>query len=91
MKPILSLENDKLRMPYWKTDKLELVLKVKDKCLNTVDPCEQGRIYSIDIVFESCCIEKEGKEPIMGLYCKVPTVTPCKMEVADIDLTEQSD
>ena len=76
MKPILSLENDKLRMPYWKTDKPELILKVTDKFLNTVDPCEKGRIYSIDIVFESYCIEKEGKDPIMGFYCKVPIVTP---------------
>ena len=41
LKPILSLENDKLRMPYWKTDKLELILKVKDKFLNTVEPCEK--------------------------------------------------
>ena len=78
-------------MPYWKTDKLELILKIQDKFLNTVDPCEKGKIYSIDIVFESYCIDREKQEPLIGFYCKVPNVVSCGMEVADIDLIEQSD
>ena len=57
MKPILSLENDKLRMPYWRSENKELILKVKETCLNTVEPCEKGRVYSIDIICESYCIE----------------------------------
>ena len=55
---------------------------------------KKGRTYSINIIFENYCIEPkdgDGKEPIMGFYCKVPIVTPCGMEVADIDLIEQSD
>ena len=91
LKPILALENEKVNMPYWRTEKNELILKVKDKFLNITEPCEKGKIYSINIVFESYCIDRENQEPLIGFYCKIPTVTPCGMEVADIDLIEQSD
>jgi len=72
MKPITVLDDEGIRMPYWQTDKLEMILKVKDKFIGSIEPLEQGRLYSIDAEFESYCIEKENETPIKGYYMKVP-------------------
>jgi hypothetical protein len=72
MKPITVLDDEGIRMPYWQTDKLEMILKVKDKFIGSIEPLEQGRLYSIDAEFESYCIEKENETPIKGYYLKVP-------------------
>ena len=71
MKCITVLDDEEIRMPYWQTDKQEMILKVKDKFIGSIEPLEQGRLYSIDAEFESYCIEKEN-ENIKGYYLKVP-------------------
>jgi len=72
MKCITVLDDEEIRMPYWQTDKQEMILKVKDKFIGSIEPLEQGRLYSIDAEFESYCIEKENETPIKGYYLKVP-------------------
>ena len=76
MKSIISLQDDDIRMPFWKTvDKQEMILKVKDKFVNAVSDLVKGLEYATDITFESYCIEQqEDKEPIKGYYSKVSNV-----------------
>ena len=75
MKSIIGLQDDDIRMPFWKTvDKQELILKVKDKFVNAASDLVKGSEYAIDITFESYCIEQEDKEPIKGYYSKVSNV-----------------
>ena len=76
MKSIMSLQDDDIRMPFWRTDKNDIVLKVKDKFVNVASDLVKGSDYIIDITFESYCIEEEGKEPIKGYYSKVSSVKP---------------
>ena len=80
MKPVIALEAEDVRMPYWTTsDKQELILKVKDKFIITVEPYEQGKLYSINAEFNSYCIEKNNEAPINGYFLKVPSMKPCGM------------
>ena len=75
MKSIIGLQDDDIRMPFWKTvDKQEIILKVKDKFVNAVSDLVKGLEYAIDITFESYSIEQEDKEPIKGYYSKVSNV-----------------
>ena len=75
MKSIIGLQDDDIRMPFWKTvDKHELILKVKDKFVNAASDLVKGSEYAIDISFESYNIEQEDKEPIKGYYAKVSNV-----------------
>ena len=79
MKSIIGLQDDDIRMPFWKTvDKQEMILKVKDKFVNAVSDLVKGLEYAIDITFESYSIEQENKEPIKGYYSKVSNVKPLK-------------
>ena len=80
MKPITVLDDEEIRMPYWQTDKQEMILKVKDKFIGSIEPLEQGRLYSIDAEFESYCIEKEN-ENIKGYYMKVPSMKAMGVEI----------
>ena len=81
MKSIIGLQDDDIRMPFWKTvDKQEMILKVKDKFVNAVSDLVKGLEYAIDITFESYCIEQEDKEPIKGYYSKVSNAKPRKSQ-----------
>ena len=57
MKPITVLDDEEIRMPYWQTDKLETILKVKDKFIGSIEPSEQGRLYSIDAEFKATALK----------------------------------
>lgn len=82
LKHVTSLEADGIRMPYWRTDDTqEMILKVKDKFMGSIEPCEQGMVYSIDAEFQSYCIEKENDEDIKGYFLKVPSMKKCDFEV----------
>ena len=81
MKPITVLEDEDLWMPYWVTDKKEVILKVKDKFIGSIEPLEQGKCYSIDAEFDSYCIEKEGEKPIKGYFIRISTVKACSIEI----------
>ena len=82
MKSLMCLQDEEIRMPYWVTsDKQEMILKVKDKFIGSIEPLEQGRLYSIDAEFESYCIEKENEESIKGYYLKVPQMKAVGVEI----------
>ena len=74
-KSISCLLEDGIRMPYWKTDKNEIILKVKEKFVNKTNELHKGNEYNADAVFENYCIENEGKEPIKGYYLKLPRLS----------------
>ena len=57
MKPIRVLEEDDVRMPYWKTDKTDVILNVKDKFVNYKNDLESGCLYSATLDFEFYSIE----------------------------------
>ena len=79
MKRIIGLQDDDIRMPFWKTvDKQELILKVKDQFVNAASDLVKGLEYAIDITFESYSIEQEDKEPIKGYYSKISNIKPLK-------------
>ena len=61
MKSIVSLQDDDIRMPFWRTYKNDIVLKVKDKFVNVASDLVKCSDYIIDISFESYCIEEEGQ------------------------------
>ena len=59
MKPIISLEEDDLKVPYWLTEDENLILKVKSKyCMGNY---EKEHMYFIDVIFTSYCM---GEPPI---------------------------
>ena len=79
MKSIIGLQDDDIRMPFWKTiDKQNMILKVKDQFVNAVSDLVKGSVYAIDITVESYCIQQEDKEPIKGYFSKVSNVKPLK-------------
>ena len=58
IKPIRLLEEDGVRMPYWKDkDKNDIILKVKDKFVNTKDDLIRGGLYTANLDFEYYSIE----------------------------------
>ena len=85
MKTSTVLVDEGILMPYWVTDKQDAILKVKDKFIGSVEPLEQGRVYSIGAEFESYCIEREKQEPIKGYFMKVPSMKSCAIEIDDTD------
>ena len=81
MKPIRSLEEDDIRMPYWK-DKGNITLKVKDKFVNTTDELQSGGLYTANLGFEYYCIEDlENDKSIKGYYLKVQGLVKTQIEV----------
>ena len=86
-KHIKALEEDDIRMPYWKTeDKHELILKIKHKFINYNQELQRGNLYSIKVDFESYAIDNIEK-PIKGYYCKVQGVK--KIQFFEIDIADE--
>ena len=53
MRRITVLADEETLMPYWLTDKLDVILKVTEKIILTIEPSQVGKVYSIDAEFES--------------------------------------
>ena len=68
MRPITVLADEEILMPYWVSDKQDVILKVRDTFILTIEPLQVGRAYSIDAEFESLCIEREDQEPIKRIF-----------------------
>ena len=83
MKPIRNLEEDDVRMPYWKTaDKKDIILKVKDKFVNYKDDLENGCLYNANLDFEVYSIEDlENGKSLKGYYLKAQGLAKPKMEI----------
>ena len=81
MKPIRNLEEDDVRMPYWK-DKDNIILKVKDKFVNTKDDLKSGLLYTANLDFEYYSIEDvENNTSLKGYCLKVQGLVKTKMEI----------
>ena len=81
MKPIRVLEEDDVRMPYWK-DKDYIILKVKDKFVNTKDDLKSGFLYTANLDFEYYSIEDlENDKSLKGYYLKVQGLVKTKIEI----------
>ena len=81
MKPIRILEEYDVRMPCWK-DKDYIILKVKDKFVNTTDDLKSGFLYTANLDFEYYSIEDlENDKSIKGYYLKVQGLVKTKMEI----------
>ena len=83
MKPIRILEEEDVRMPYWKDkDKNDIILKVKDKFVNTTDELRRGGAYTVNLDFEYYSIEDlENDKSIKGYYLKIQGLVKTKMEI----------
>ena len=81
MRPITVLADEVILMPYWVTDKQDVILKVNEKNILSIEPLQQGKVYCIDAEFESYCVEKEIQEPIKGYCLKVPQIKFCAIEI----------
>ena len=57
MKPVRNSGEDDVRMPYWKTDKKDIILKVTDKFVIYSDDLESGCLYTANLDFEFYSIE----------------------------------
>ena len=83
IKPIRLLEEDGVRMPYWKDkDKNDIILKVKDKFVNTKDDLIRGGLYTANLDFEYYSIEDlENDKSIKGYYLKVQGLVKTNIEI----------
>ena len=57
-------------MPYWTTENNDIILKIKDNFVPILDMVA-GVSYTLDLIFESYCIENEGLPAVRGYYAKV--------------------
>ena len=74
MRPITVLADEGILMPPWVTDKQNTILKVEGKFIGSIEPIEQGKVYSIDAEL------KENQEPIKVHFLKVPQMKSCASE-----------
>ena len=76
LKPITSLEEDDLKMPYWLTDDENIILKVKSKyCMDNYEP---QKMYFIDIMFTSYSMENP---PIKGYFSKILSMKSSEFKI----------
>ena len=52
MNIIFGLQDDAIRMPFWRTDEYDAVLTIDDKLVNAVSDLVKGSEYVIDISFD---------------------------------------
>ena len=88
MKPITCLADDEILMPYWLTDKQEIILKCKNKWIGYLYDLNPTKHYNIDVEFESFCVDKQDEEPVKGYYLKIPSMKaiddkPIELEISD--------
>ena len=72
MKPMLSLNAD-LKVPVWKTDKGDFILKIKDKFIKTMTELVLKNTYLIDL--DLVYYDMTGKADIKGYYGAISKIT----------------
>ena len=73
LKPIIVLSEDKeLKMPFWITEKLEYIFKVKSKFIISKTELIKNSLYSININFEFYQMDDVNK----GYYSKISKISP---------------
>ena len=70
MSAILSQQSDECKVPFWKTQDHEYILKVKKKHTpkTTLDV---GDIVPINCIFKHYCMETDGDKLLQGYYVKI--------------------
>ena len=70
MSAILSQQCDECKVPFWKTEDHEYILKVKKKHTpkNILDVNE---IVTVNLTFKHYCMETNDDKLIQGFYCKI--------------------
>ena len=70
MSGILSQSSDECKMPFWKTEDGEYILKVKNKyCPKTV--LDVNDIVTLNMTFKYYCMNKEDDSLLQGYYAKI--------------------
>ena len=70
MSAILSQQCDECKVPFWKTEDHEYILKVKKRHTpkNILDVNE---IVTVNLTFKHYCMETNDDKLIQGFYCKI--------------------
>ena len=72
MKPLLNINQD-LRVPVWKSDKGEYILKIKDKFIKTLTDLILKETYLIDL--DLVYYDMTDKADIKGYYGAISKIT----------------
>lgn len=72
LKPLLTLNAD-LRVPVWKSDKGDYILKIKNKFIITLNELVSKQTYLIDL--DLIYYDMTGKADIKGYYGAISKVT----------------
>ena len=85
LKPLLNLNSD-LKVPLWKSDKGEYILKIKDKFIKTLNDLVLKETYNIDL--DLVYYDMAGKADIKGYYGVLTGLSP-KTNI-EIEVTENN-
>ena len=72
LKHLLNINQD-LRVPVWKSDKGEYILKIKDKFIKTLTDLVLKEVYLIDL--DLVYYDMTGKADIKGYYGAISKIT----------------
>ena len=70
MSAILSQQCDECKLPFWKTEDHEYILKVK-KRHTPKNILDVNAIVTVDMTFKHYCMETNEDKLLQGFYCKV--------------------
>ena len=70
MSAILSQQSDECKMPFWKTEDSEYILKVKKK-YTPKTTLEVNDIVTLNLMFKHYCMETDGEKLLQGYYVKI--------------------
>ena len=70
MSAILSQQSDECKVPFWKTEDHEYILKVK-KRHTPKNILDVNDIVTVNMTFKHYCMETNDDKLIQGFYCKI--------------------
>ena len=70
MKSILKEQCEECRMPFWKTDDGEYILKIKTKNIIPQKDLKNNDIVSLNMTFKYYCMQKDDKL-LQGYFIKI--------------------
>ena len=70
MKNILKEQCEECKMPYWRTDDQEIILKIKTKNIIPEKDLKNNDIVSLNMTFKYYCMQKDDKL-LQGYFIKI--------------------
>ena len=70
MKNILKEQCEECKMPFWKTDDQEIILKIKTKNIIPEKDLKSNDIVSLNMTFKYYCMQKDDKL-LQGYFIKI--------------------